>query len=122
MRTFAIAILLFTTIPALASGPRPVVKSEPKPPYDGIKGNLVGWQAPKIRLPAPPFISSRELIMLLRPDVEIANRLFGGLNLPRSGFSRAADEALEAIRGAILPSRWDVLETFDLLQRLRPLR
>jgi hypothetical protein len=125
MRTLALVVLLVAAIPAWASGPKMVVKAEPKPEYDGIrakfKGNVVGFQMPKLVAPLP-FVTSRELIMLSCPDLVIANRLFGGLSLPRSGFSRATDEALETIRQAIFPRPWGVLETFDGLRRLRPLR
>jgi hypothetical protein len=101
MHRFALVILLVATVPAWASGPKTVVKAEPKPQYDDI--NLVGWQRPKLRLPAPPFISRRELITLLRPDVEIASRLLG-FDLPRSGFSNTSTEVLQTVRDEIFPN------------------
>jgi hypothetical protein len=123
MRYFTLVVLLVAAVPAWASGPKAVVKAEPKPQFDGIhhknfNGNVIGLQLPA-QPPAPPipFITSRELIALLCPDVEIASRLFG-FELPRSGFSNSTTEILESVRDAILPTRGVGQALFDGLERL----
>jgi hypothetical protein len=109
MRTVAVAILLVATIPAWASGPKTVVKAEPKQQFDGIhhknfNGNVVGLQIPAPQPPRPvPFFTSRELITLLCPDAEIANQLFGLGDLPRSGLADRTADCVRSLRRAIEP-------------------
>jgi hypothetical protein len=120
MRCFALVALLVVTIPAFGSGPQVSARAEPaKPQYDGINhknfaGNMVGLQLPKLRL---PFVTSRELITLLCPDVDIPSRLLGDFDLPSSGFSFSTSEVLRSVRDAILPNRGVGQTIFEAIDR-----